>query len=237
MRNLIARGQELLDDAQNPHCGRAFAAVSYSAMASLNRLLGTFGTVRRFVASEAGRLDGDRPLRVLDLGAGDCEVAEQVARWATGRSLRLDFTCLDANPHAIRMARRRLAGSPELKISPCCERVEDHLPEAPYDCAVGSLFFHHFSTPQMLGLLERLRGMVRRSVLITDLRRSSAAFMGFLALGPALHRGVWRDGLMSIRRGFRAPELQRTLRHLPQARVQCRDERLFRVVGRVHYQR
>jgi 2-polyprenyl-3-methyl-5-hydroxy-6-metoxy-1,4-benzoquinol methylase len=234
MRDLIARGQEHLDE---PGSGAAFAAASYRAMTSLHRLLGTIGTVRRYVASEAGRLDGDRPLRILDLGSGDCEVAEQVARWAIRRSLRVDFTCLDSNPHAIRLARRRLARFPALKLSPLCERVEDHTPKTPYDCAVGSLFFHHFSAPEMLDLLERLRGMVLRSVLISDLRRSTPAFLGFLAIRPTVHSGVWRDGLMSIRRGFRAPELQRTLRRLPQANVQCRDERLFRVVAQVQYRR
>jgi 2-polyprenyl-3-methyl-5-hydroxy-6-metoxy-1,4-benzoquinol methylase len=214
-----------------------FARASYDAMAKLHRLLGSVGTIRRFIASETARLNIGRPLRILDLGAGDCRVAERVARWATRESMPVIFTCLDANPHAVSLARRRLRKAPALQINAICERVADHVPPAPYDCAVGSLFFHHLGTGEILELLGHLRTMVRHSVLISDLRRSSLSFMAFLALRPVVHPAVWRDGLMSIRRGFRAAELEVTLARLPRAEVRCRDEILFRVVGRVRYRR
>lgn len=234
MSERTGRGYERIDD---PDSGSALARESYEAMAVSSRYLGSAGAIRRFVGDQARSKRKDRPLRVLDIGAGACDIAEDIARWAKSQSLPVQFTCIDPNIYAVRRARQRLSGSPDLNVVVRCERIENHTSDFPYDCAVGSLFFHHFQPHEILEIITHLRTMVRRSVFINDLQRHPVAFMGFLALGPALAPGVWHDGLNSIRRGFQACELQSLLERLPGVEVSARSEMLFRVTATVRFLR
>jgi hypothetical protein len=74
--------------------------------------------------------------------------------------------------HAVDIARGQLARAGNPAVQLLQEDVFTHQPAEPYDWAVASMCFHHFSDAQILALLQRLRGFVRNSVLINDLRRS-----------------------------------------------------------------
>ncbi len=235
MSNGRTQGHERLDESEDRRGYGGLASASYDAMNVSSRYMGTVRSIRGFIRRQLNEFTYKRPLRILDMGAGICDIAESVARWARHRSHEIEFTCVDINSHAINRARHRLAERPELKINIVHDSIEEHRPAQPYDCAIGSLFFHHFTDRQILELMEHLRHIVRRSVFINDLRRCAPAFIGFLALGPFMHPGVWHDGLMSIRRGFREEGLRDMLEHLPNVSITTRHELLFRVTATVRF--
>jgi 2-polyprenyl-3-methyl-5-hydroxy-6-metoxy-1,4-benzoquinol methylase len=224
---------ELLDE---PDCDLALAAASYRFMELVNAWFGGIRTVRRFVAGKGAGRSSDTPLRVLDIGSGSCDIPLAVSRWARARGIALHITCLEPAEHAAGIARARLAREKDPAVDLLQESAFDHQPAEPYDCAVSSMCFHHFDDGQILALLGRLRGFVRDSVLINDLRRSRVAALAARLLLLGSPAGVRHDALLSIRRGFRTNGLGDLLRQVGGTDVQVRPVPWFRIAATICFQ-
>lgn len=223
---------ELLD---RPECDPALAAASYRFMERVNGCFGGIRVVRRFLAAEAAARGAGAPLRILDIGSGSCDIPLAVSRWARAHAVPLRITCLEMADPAVALARRRLARAGDPAVRLLQGDVFHHQPDAPYDCAVASLCFHHFSDARILALLRRLGGFVRRGVLINDLRRSPWAFLGAGLLLAGAPAGVRHDALLSIRRGFKINELTILLRQLPGVSVSVAPAPWFRIAAIVRF--
>ena len=223
---------ELLDQ---PDFGPALAAASYRFMERINGRFGGIRVVRRFLAAETAGRPVQAPWRILDIGSGSCDIPLAVSRWARGRGIPLRITCLETACSAVDIARGQLvrAGDPALQLLQ--EDVFTHQPSEPYDFAVASMCFHHFSDAQILALVQRLRGFVRRSVLINDLRRSRVASLAARVPLVGAPAGVRHDALLSIRRGFNVRELKTLLRQLDRVEVSVEAARWFRVAAIIRF--
>lgn len=133
---------------------------------------------------------------LLDVGAASGDTARIVA----GAYPRATVVSLDRN--AV-----HLAAAPDPKI------LADafHLPFAArnFDYVFSSLFLHHFTNEQIVGLLRDFARIARKAVLISDLERHIFPYFFF----PAT-RWVFRwhpiavyDGKISIRAAFKQAEL------------------------------
>ncbi len=227
-----ATATEFLDRSD---CDPALAAASYRFMETVNCWFGGIRMVRRFLATEtSGRHAGD-PLRILDIGSGSCDIPLAVSRWARAYGIPLHFTCLEKAGHAVDIARGQLvrAGNPSVQLIQ--EDAFTHQPAEPYDCAVASMCFHHFSDAQILTLLRRMRGFVVNSVLINDLRRSRLAHLAARLLLTTTPAEVRHDALLSIRRGFKISELSALLRQLDRVTVSVERTRWFRIAAIIRF--
>lgn len=227
-----ATATEFLDRSD---CDPALAAASYRFMETVNCWFGGIRMVRRFLATEtSGRHAGD-PLRILDIGSGSCDIPLAVSRWARAYGIPLHFTCLEKAGHAVDIARAQLvrAGNPSVQLIQ--EDAFTHQPAEPYDCAVASMCFHHFSDAQILTLLRRMRGFVVNSVLINDLRRSRLAHLAARLLLATTPAEVRHDALLSIRRGFKISELSALLRQLDRVTVSVERTRWFRIAAIIRF--
>ena len=225
---------EFLD---RPDCDPALAAASYRFMEMVNRRFGGIRVVRRFLAAETAGRPADAPLRILDIGSGSCDIPLAVSRWARAYGIPLHFTCLEMAGHAADIARQQLARAGDPAVQLLQEDALTHQPAEPYDCAVASMCFHHFSGPQILTLIERLRGFVRNSVLINDLLRSELAALAVRLLLVNRSAGVAHDSLLSIQRGFKVKELHTLLRKLDNVTVTVNPAPWFRVAAVIHFER
>ncbi len=227
-----ATATEFLD---RPDCDPALAAASYRFMETVNCCFGGIRMVRRFLATEtAGRHNG-APLRILDIGSGSCDIPLAVSRWAGANGIPVHFTCLEKAGHAVDIARGQLARAGNPPVQLLQEDAFTHQPAEPYDCAVASMCFHHFSDAQILTLLRRLNGFVLDSVLINDLRRSPLAYLAARLLLTAMPSGVGHDALLSIRRGFKICELSTLLKQLDSVTVSVEPTPWFRVAAIIRF--
>jgi SAM-dependent methyltransferase len=223
---------EFLDRAD---CDPALAAASYRFMEAVNCRFGGIRVVRRFLSAEtAGRYNG-AALRILDIGSGSCDIPLAVSRWARACDIPLHFTCLETASHAVDIARGKLARAGNPAVQLLQENAFTHRPAEPYDWAVASMCFHHFSDEQILALLQRLRSYVRHSVLINDLRRSQLASLAARLLLVGMPAGVRHDALLSIRRGFKIGELRTLLRRLDRVTVSVEPARWFRIAAIIRF--
>lgn len=228
-----ATGTEYLD---RPDCDPALAATSYRFMEMTNFHFGGARAVRRFLAAEmAGRPADAPPLRVLDIGSGSCDIPLAMSRWARARGVPPRFTCLEPAGHAVDIAREKIARADDRSVRLLAEDVFTHQPAEPYDCALSSMCFHHFSDAQILALLRRLRGFVLDSVLINDLRRSRLSYLGVKALLIGAPAKARHDALLSIRRGFKVDELGALLRRLDGVTVSVEPTRWFRIAAVIRF--
>jgi len=229
-----AMAMEFLD---RPDCNPALAAASYRFMERVNRRFGGIRLVRRFLAAESAGRRAGTPLRVLDIGSGSCDIPLAISQWADASDIPLRFTCLEPAGHAVDIARRQLARARDSAVELLQEDVFTHQPSEPYDCAVASMCFHHFSDAQIIALMQRLRRFVRKSLLINDLRRSALADLAAKLLLTSIRApaGVRHDALLSIRRGFRVHELKALLGQLDGATATVAPARWFRIAAIVRF--
>lgn len=228
-----ATERELIDD---PDADPRLIEDALVFMARVNRHLGGTRVVRRFIADELRRTTGGGTLRVLDIGAGGCDIPLAVSRWARRHRRDVRFTCLENHRHAVAFARRQLDRARDSAVELVAEDIFEHRAEQPYDCAVGSMFFHHLADDEVLRLIERLRGFVSRSVLINDLRRCWPHCLSAHVLTAFIPSGVRHDGLLSIRRSFRVGELSELLARLDGVSVAVAPAWFFRVCAVVRFE-
>lgn len=202
----------------------------------INRFCGSYGIVWRFVRHEASRLHAERPLRVLDIGSGSCDIPMALCRRAEKRGVRLHVTCVEPNPHALKRARERLPTESPLPLDMCRETITEHCPDEPYDIAIASMLCHHFSDAEIVGLVTRLQMYVRRCLLINDLGRCWPNVLGAKVLTLPLSSIVRHDAVLSVKRGFLPTELRALLEPLPGVHVSCRWAWPCRVLATVRYE-
>ncbi len=210
-------------------------AESVRLCAISNRLLGGTRVVRKFLEAEVRRAPTNRPLRVLDIGSGNGSIPLAVSRWAIRRGLNVEFVCLERNPHAALLARQAVHAANDSRVRVVDGDIFTHQPDEPYDCAIGSMFFHHLGDDVILALLERLRSFVRRTVLVNDLQRCVACYAGCALMSRRFSREVRHDANLSIRRGFRRGSLLRLLRRMKGVSVSVTRYWFCRLAGVIHF--
>lgn len=216
-------------DGENFDAGLAERSFRFIEM--INRFFGGIRIVRQFITDQA---DGGT-IKVLDIGSGSCDIPLAVSRWAEGKGIPVHFTCIEKSETVVEIARRRLrrAGDPPLKL--IRQDIFDHRPAEPYHCAVGSMFFHHLDEEQILRLVRHLRTVVKRSLLINDLRRSPLGYLGCMLLARGFPPDVRHDALLSIRKGFKEIEMRELLQRLGDVSVEVSATRFFRMQAVVRF--
>lgn len=159
----------------------------------INRWLGGHRAVLRVLS------DLVRPrerFSLLDAGAASGDMGQCIC----GRYPNATVTSLDHRPF-------------HLHAAPPPQVAADvfHLPFLPgsFDFVLCSLLLHHFPDRRLIHLMEDLRSMARRALIVLDLERHPLAYY-FLPMTKWLLR--WNpltvhDGRISVAAGFRAGEL------------------------------
>ena len=97
------------------------------------------------------------PRTVLELGTGTGETALRVL----GRSPGIRWAGIDASPAMLDRARGRLPADADLRVA----RLEDPLPDGPFDLVVSALAVHHLDADAKRDLFLRVARAAERFVL------------------------------------------------------------------------
>jgi ubiquinone/menaquinone biosynthesis C-methylase UbiE len=105
--------------------------------------------------------------------------------------------------------------------------------DASFDVVTASLFLHHFDEAELGRLLRELARLARRAVVVSDLERARVPFVFGRAVFPLLFTTPVsvHDGLVSIRRGFREPELRTAFAAAGLRRVTIRRHFPYRLLA------
>ena len=203
-----------------------------SQVADVNRYLGGERALRK---SLSPLLTEARPIRVLDVGAGNGAVALRIGRWAALRRRSWTVVALDFSAEASAVARRTLrSGGGRGRVGVVRgDALRLPFADKSFDAAYAILTLHHFQDDDAVALLREMGRVTRRLVIVNDLLRSRTAWLGARALAAS----VWRanritrnDGPLSVRRSFKPRELLALAERAGLERPTVRRRLAFRVV-------
>jgi ubiquinone/menaquinone biosynthesis C-methylase UbiE len=177
----------------------------------VNRWLGGAVLSRRAVVRLlAGRVSRDRPVRLLDVGTGAADIPVTLIGWFADRGVGLHATACDTRREIVEEARRRTSGVERVTVELIGEGA---LPfdDAAFDVAHISMVVHHLEERPAVDMFRELARLSRLGVVVNDLDRTEAAWLGALALARITTRNRYTrtDGPMSVQRAWRAPEVER----------------------------
>ena len=151
-------------------------------------------------------LQGSQPLSVVDIGTGSGEMGALLTRWAKQNGRHLLICALDKSERNLLVAREKIIDSMNLMQADACA-----LPfaEGQVDYFISSLFLHHLSPEQVIGVLRETYHRSRRGIVMSDLVRSYIPLLAFQLIQPvfARHYLTRHDGSLSIRRAYTPQEL------------------------------
>ncbi len=147
--------------------------------------------------------------KLVDLGCGGGDMLVEMAKKAREKNYKVQFTGIDANPHIIDYAKKNCAKYPEIDFQ-CKNILDTSFIEDNYDIAHSSLFFHHFSADELVGVLESLKIITKKIIIINDLHRHYLAYHSIGLLTAIFSRSymVKNDAKVSVARGFTKSELK-----------------------------
>jgi 2-polyprenyl-3-methyl-5-hydroxy-6-metoxy-1,4-benzoquinol methylase len=153
-----------------------------------------------------------QPLSIADLGCGGGDTLRVLARWARKRNMPVSLQGYDANAFMVDYATRKCRSFPEIQIHQ--ENIfAPAFQSRTFDVIICSLFCHHFTDQELIGLWRQLQGQARVAVIINDLHRHPLAYYfikGLTWLWPCSYL-VRNDAPVSVLRAFRRAELESLL--------------------------
>ncbi|MEO5818408.1 MAG: methyltransferase domain-containing protein [Gemmatimonadaceae bacterium] len=192
------RGFEHLDD---PGTSAALRERSLRDVRLANVLLG--GT--NAVLSELRRIMPGMGVdfSLLDVGTGLADIPIRARQLAESKAVRMTTFSVDQAECLARSAAQVLDGST------CGDARCLPFADASVDVVICSQVLHHFEDAELEVVLAELHRVARRAVIVSDLRRSWFAAVGFwfVAWPMGFHAVTRHDGATSVLRGFTGGEL------------------------------
>jgi SAM-dependent methyltransferase len=195
---------ELMDE---PGVAETDVLLALREIRIINRSLGGISTT---LAGLAPRLRGRRsPVRLLDVGTGGADLPVAIARWCRRNGVAVRIVAVDRGGSACRFAAAAVADYPEIEV---CRADVRSLPFAPrsFHLAHCAMFLHHFDQDEVVGVLRRLAEVTSEGVVVNDLHRHPLAHAAIRLLTRLFSQSalVQNDAPLSVRRGFRAADLE-----------------------------
>ena len=171
----------------------------------LHHAMGTLSILTRALDKQIGT----RPLRMLELGAGDGSLALRLARRRATQWPPVSLTLLDRQNLVDdeTLQGMRLAGwSPAIATADVFDWL-NRPQAAPWDMVVANLFVHHFRPGDLARLLHAISAS-SSLFFCCEPRRGTLALAGSHALGLLGAGAITReDAVLSVHAGFRDKEL------------------------------
>ncbi len=150
-----------------------------------------------------------QPLRILDIGCGNGSLLREVAQFGRKKGIKMKLLGIDANKHAIGIARKNTREFPEISFD-ALDVFSEKFRNLEADVILCTLTLHHFRDEEIENLLEIFVGVAKQGIVINDLQRSKTAYRLFKAFCAVFIRNdiAKKDGLTSILRAFKKGDLQ-----------------------------
>ena len=202
---------DLAERMDQPDCSEALLRRTLAQFGAVNRMFARYRTLlKRHVLKDLATA-GSRIFRLVDLGAGGCDIDRWLVDHCRRRGLKLRITAVERDARVLRFARAANTGYPEIELVEA--DVMDGRILAGADYVFANHLLHHLASAQCVELIRRIDQAGPRAYVLSDILRSRAAYRWYALAGPILFRRsfVVADGLASIRRSFTVPEANELL--------------------------
>lgn len=207
--NLAERDTALRELMDDPDCDPDALAATLERFDLVNRAIGGWGRVwRRGIRPRLQRLG--RPTRVLDVGSGGGDVVARLATWAERDGLDVEWLGIDPDPRALEVARTRESARVSFAAT---DAAGLRAAGETFDLVLSNHVLHHLEAAEFAEFAADTRALATGTVMHADIERGRLAYALYGIGITALERGTFlrTDGLRSIRRSYRAEELESAL--------------------------
>jgi ubiquinone/menaquinone biosynthesis C-methylase UbiE len=149
---------------------------------------------------------------LLDVAVGSGDVLIDVARRAQSGGVTLALEACDVSAEALAATGERAAGAGWRVLAHRRNVVRDGLPhrDRGVDVVVCSLFLHHLTEEQVVGVLREMARVARAGVVVSDLVRCRRGVVAANIVGRVLTRSrvVRVDAVRSVEGAFTVGEMR-----------------------------
>ncbi|HEU5291154.1 MAG TPA: methyltransferase domain-containing protein [Cyclobacteriaceae bacterium] len=151
-------------------------------------------------------------LKIADLGCGGGDMLKLVANYFKKKKLNAEFTGIDANPNILTFAQKNTQSFNEIKFQ-SQNILSESFRSKRYDIVFATLFFHHFTSPQLVEIFKSLKKQTAVGIVMNDLHRHWLAYYSIKLLTILFSKSsmVKNDAPISVLRGFSKNELKEIL--------------------------
>ncbi|MCX7636463.1 MAG: methyltransferase domain-containing protein [Cyclobacteriaceae bacterium] len=152
----------------------------------------------------------NRVITIADLGCGSGEMLKRISESFPGYPFQL--TGFDANPHIIAYA-RQYVNDPSINL--LSENIFSYsFSKRKFDIVVATLFFHHFTSAELVQIFRQLLYQTRIGIVVNDLHRHPLAYHSIRLLTTLFSRSdmVKYDAPLSVLRGFTRDEIEEIMK-------------------------
>lgn len=196
--------KELLDDPAVP-----FEQIRQNMreLNTINTLLGGHAITQKGFKALIGN---KKQISVCEIGCGGGDNLFVIYEWCRKAGVEVKLTGIDINAHCIEFARAQYG---HLNIEFICSDYSASAVQP--DILFSSLFCHHFSPAELVGMLQWMQRHCRVGFFINDLHRHPVAWWSIKMLTTFFSRSflVKNDAPLSVLRGFKKREWQQLLQH------------------------
>ena len=199
---------EIMDDL---NCSGEVVHQTLRELETINELLGgNYVTINGL--SKLVNHPSANTISIADLGCGSGDMLKLIRKWGIKRKVDLLLTGIDANPNITRYAATHTPAS--LKISyEAIDIFSEEFKKKKFDIVIGTLFFHHFTSQQLVDFFSQIRDQVSTGIVVNDIHRHWFAFYSIKWLTGIFSKSsmVKFDAPLSVLRAFRKKELIRIM--------------------------
>ena len=171
-----------------------------------NRWLGGTRTVVNALVHVLPAPGTGEPISILDVATGSADIPVAVAGWAAREGRNVSIVATDLQPDVLAVA--RAAEQPGRITVELADALNLPYPDDAFDVVTLSLALHHFDGDDALRVLQEMRRVGRRALIVNDLERSRPGYAGAWLFGRLLttNRMTRNDAPLSVRRAYTRPE-------------------------------
>lgn len=208
---LAKRNEKLTEWMDKDDCDKELLFNTYRQFHRINRLLSGWNTlyndyIKPVIINNGGSAT------ILDIGCGGGDIIRHLYQRCKSDQFDVSFTGIDPDKRAFQYVEQ--TGWPdEITFLPI--HSEQLIEQGKsFDIVISNHLLHHLDEKQLLTLCSDSERLANRRILFSDIERSDIGYLAFSLIAPMLFRNSYivKDGLISIRRSYRKPELEK---HLP----------------------
>ncbi|MCF6133410.1 methyltransferase domain-containing protein [Flavobacterium wongokense] len=178
-------------------------------IAKINQLLGGNKLTLQGVEKLLQQNQVKEKITIVDVGCGNGDMLRTLADYLEEKKIECHLIGIDANRFTIDYAQKLSTHYPNIAYR--CEDIFDKsFEKLGYDIVLCTLTLHHFKDREIIELLKTFKANARMGIVVNDLQRSRISYRLFQALCFVFRLNAMSrdDGLVSILRGFKKPELE-----------------------------
>ncbi len=150
---------------------------------------------------------------IVDLGCGGGDILIRMRKFLNKKKFNAKLTGIDANENVINYARAHTLPTYDIKYEKL-DIFSEEFKSRRFDIVTGTLFFHHFTSDQLVLFFRQLRLQTTVGLIINDIHRHWFAYYAIKWLTQLWSRSkmVRNDAPQSVLRAFRKKDLIDILR-------------------------